>query len=74
MTNTKYVGISDVTPNRGTVVYYGSSELDAQDACSAAGGPGGTRVLAEHPQSCDEIVVGQRAYQDGEFAWTACGT
>ncbi len=69
----KFVGLSDVTPNHGTVVYCGASELDAQDACEAAGGPGGTRVLREHPQSCEEIEIGKRAYQDGEFAWLKCG-
>jgi hypothetical protein len=69
----KYVGLSDVTPSRGTVVYYGTSELDAQDACEAAGGPAGTRVLPEAPESCDEIEIGRRAYHDGAVAWVARG-
>jgi hypothetical protein len=68
-----YVALSDVTPNRGTVIYCGPDKDDANDACLAAGGPGGARVLAEHPASAETPAIGARAYHDGEFAWTYCG-
>ncbi len=67
------VALGDVTPNRGTVLYVGNDEGDARAACEAAGGPGGTRVLTEHPDSVEAPAVGARAYHDHEFAWTACG-
>jgi hypothetical protein len=67
------VALVDVTPNRGTVLYVGEDECAAREACKAAGGPGGTRILPEHPDSAETPAVGARVYHDHEYAWTAVG-
>jgi hypothetical protein len=68
---TTHIALSDLTPNRGTVLYVGTDEAAAREACDANGGD--TRVLREHPDSAETPTVGARAYHDHEYAWTACG-
>lgn len=60
--------LSDVTPNRGTVEYYGDSELAAGDVCPADG-----RVFPVHADNVEAPEIGDRAYHDGEFAWRSLG-
>ena len=66
-----FVTLTDVTPNRGTIAYYGQDEGEAREAAEAAGGD--ARILREHPRSCEAMVPGERAYHDGETAWRTVG-
>jgi len=66
-----FVTLTDVTPNRGTIAYYGQDEDEAREAAEAAGGD--TRILREHPRSCEAMVLGERAWHDGETAWRTVG-
>ncbi len=63
-----YVALTDVTPNRGTIAFYGRDEGDAREAAGEEG-----LVLREHPQSCEAMLPGARAYHDGELAWRTQG-
>lgn len=63
-----FVALTDVTPNRGTIAYYGRHEGEAREAAGEEG-----TVLREHPKSCEAMMAGRRAYHDGELAWITCG-
>lgn len=66
---TNYITLSDPTPNRGTVKYYGPSRDDAIDAR-----PDDTAlVLPAHRDNAEAPELGYRVYHNNKFAWRSLG-
>lgn len=69
-----YLALRDCTAASGIVTYYGPDLTRARQACLPEPGgtvdPTGKRVCIESARSLETPRVGQRAYFEGNQAWT----